>query len=557
MSGGTGAAARWSTAAAAAAIAATALAFRLLRLESVPPGLYVDEVLTARNALAWRLAPEVDWLGSRPLLQAGWVETANLYLAFASAVMRLFGDGLVGVRMISVLPSLAAVALLCGLGAEVGGRRVGLLAAFLLGASHWAARTGRTGWDQVLMVALQLAALWLLARATRRGRALPGLAAGALLGLSLHTYVAARLAVLHALLWQAWETLPRRRVEATSGGDGAGHSSRARWAFLALAIVVAALPVLLRDGTAGGVRVGQLAAWQRSGPGEPWATLAESAAAHVTMFHVRGGAYARDALPGWPMLDPVTGVLLLVGLVAVARTPGWRRRLLVSWPIVVVLGGILSVSGEGPPYPYRVGSLPAWACLVAALGGVHLWDALGRRERPAVLRGALAGALLAAVLAVNAWALFVAGPRYPGTRHVYGTTPTRIGLWLRDHRDGRPTFVLRDALRPPPVRGSYRDATANRVDFFRPVDAAAAVQLAAGLYGEHPRRSLDPLAPAGDVDVVAALPQQVAADALVVVSPAGAATLAPAAPARRRVELRHGDGTPLAVVFEPPRPHPR
>ncbi|HEV8631687.1 MAG TPA: hypothetical protein VGV61_15325, partial [Thermoanaerobaculia bacterium] len=103
---------RWTFVAAVVGVVALAVAFRCWRLASVPPGLYIDELLTARNAFAWRLDPHASWLGTRPLLQPGWVETSNLYLAFASAVLRLGGDGLLGVRLISVLPSLAAVALL-------------------------------------------------------------------------------------------------------------------------------------------------------------------------------------------------------------------------------------------------------------------------------------------------------------------------------------------------------------------------------------------------------------------------------------------------------------
>jgi hypothetical protein len=542
-------------------VAVVAVAFRVLRLDSVPPGLYVDEVLTARNAFAWRLAAGADWFGSRPLLQMGWVETSNLYLAFVSTVLRLCGDGFVAVRLVSVLPSLAAVGLLYGLGREVAGPRAGALAAFLLGASHWAARTGRTGWDQVLMVALQLAALWLLARATRRGTALPGLFAGGLLGLSLHTYVASRLVVLHALGWQTWEALrrpespeaarPGTLASATAAGPGR-RAALVRLLLAALAAGLLAVPPFLRQpldaGVGGGPRVGQLAAWSLSGPGEPWATLAESTIAHLAMFHGRGGAYARDALPGWPMLDPITGLLLLAGLVNVARMAGWRRRLLLSWPAVVVLGGVLSVSGEGPPYPYRVGGLAAWACLVAGIGGVHLWNVWAARRR----RWAIAVATLAltAVVAVNGWVLFVAGPAYPGARRVYGTTETRVGLWLRDHRAGRPALVHREALRPPPPATGFPYARANRSNFFRPLDSIAAVQLAAGVYRQRPRRALDPLAAAGDVDLVARLPARVTVPAVVVVAPAQAAALTERWPESRRTDLRHTDGTALAVVLE-------
>src|SRR5713226_775743 len=149
--------ARWSVLAALLAVTALALVFRLYRLDTVPPGLYVDEVLSAQRALAWRLAPHKAWLGSTPLTGPGWVEIANLYLAGVSAVMWLFGDGFLAARMVSVLPSVFCVPLLYALACAVAGRREALVAAVLLAVSHWAARTGRAGWDQVAMTTLQVA----------------------------------------------------------------------------------------------------------------------------------------------------------------------------------------------------------------------------------------------------------------------------------------------------------------------------------------------------------------------------------------------------------------
>jgi 4-amino-4-deoxy-L-arabinose transferase-like glycosyltransferase len=537
-------ASRWAWPLAALAVALVAIAFRCWRLAGVPPGLYIDEVLTARNALAWRLDANAfrldSWLGSRPLLMPGWVETSNLYLAFASAVLALGGDGLAGVRLVSVLPSLAAVPLVYLLAREVGDRRTGLLAAFLLAASHWAARSGRTGWDAVLMVSLQLAALACLAGALRRERVAPAIAAGALFGLALHTYVAARLALAQGLGWLGWEAVAERR-----------RRDLVRLVLVAAGALVVGLPLVVavaRGAPLVTARETQLSVFARHGAGEPWVSLGRNVAGHLAMFHVRGGAYARDALPGFPMLDPVTGALLVAGLVAAVRERGWRRRLLLSWPLAMAMGGILSTSGEGPPYPYRVLSLAPWACLVAALGGVSLWDGLSARLARGKVR-CLAAAALLAVVAVNGWVLFVAGPADPATQRVYGTAATRVGRWLAVHRAGRPVVVLAGALREPPLPVGYRYADANRTSFFRDVDTAAAVQLAAGLYRTRPERARDPLRPEGDIDLLASLPARLARPTLLVVAPGGEPAVAGRFAIEERIVLRFADGTPLAVVL--------
>jgi 4-amino-4-deoxy-L-arabinose transferase-like glycosyltransferase len=331
--------------------------FRLWHLESVPPGLYVDEVLTTRNAFAWRLAHGL-WYGSRPLAAPGWVETSNLYLAFASSVLHLFGDGLLGIRMISVLPSLGMVPLTYLLGAVLGGRRVGLLAAFLLAFSHWAGRTGRTGWDEVLLTALTLAVLFLVLLALRLGRTWPAAPAGLILGLSLYTYVASRLVALQVAVWLVWEVWRRaseRRVAVAAA------------TCLGIAALTAA-PYFWYLGTAsaGGadVRLDELAVTRAAPRGRVVRTLADNLTAHLLMFNSRGAHYVRDDLPDYPMLDPLTGTLFLAGLVVVFGPPGWRRRLLVSWAAIQLLGGVLSTSLGALPTPtgsvaWRPG--PAWS----------------------------------------------------------------------------------------------------------------------------------------------------------------------------------------------------
>lgn len=532
-------------AAAALGVALLAVAFRCWRLDTVPPGLYVDEVLTARNALAWRLDPHAGLLGSRPLLMPGWVETSNLYLAFASALLALGGDGLLGVRSISVLPSLVAVLFLFWLARELVDRRTALLAAFLFACSHWAARTGRTGWDAVLMVTLQLAALALLVHAQRRGRVTPALAAGALLGLSLYSYIAAQLAAIHALLWLSWEAMAAEDRRA---------AMRRLLVYGAATFAVGA-PLFLHLGSSPGlssVRAAQLSVFALDGPGEPWRTLGRNVLGHLSMFNARGGAYARDALPGFPMLDVVTGVLFVAGLLVLASR--WRKlhryrvRLLLSWPAIMVLGGVLSTSGEGPPYPYRVLSLAPWACLVAAIGGFALWDAM-RARLAAPLRIPVATAALLAVVGVNGWVLFVAGPADPRTQRVYGTAPTRLGRWLADQGNGRPVILLPGALRPPPLPSGYRYAAANRTNYFRPVDDLAAVHLAAGVYRRRPWRAADPLRLAVDVDLLPALPERLAAPTLLVLPPDQEPEAARRFRIVRRTELRYADGASLASVL--------
>ena len=339
------------------------------------------------------------------------------------------------------------------------------LAAFLLACSHWAARSGRTGlgrgprWSPSNSPP---SLAW--CAAIRRDRLAPAIAAGALIGLSLYTYVASWLVALHAFSWLGWEAIAARRELSPerSPSHGLAQRSLARWLVTSTVAIAIAAPLLSHR--LGAVRVSQLSVFSPRADGDPWLTIADNVVGHLLMFNLRGGAYARDALPGFPMLDPLTGALFLLGLFVVVREPvlslirrlhrrrraGERRgyALLLSWPALMVLGGVLSTSGEGPPYPYRVLALAPWACLVAAIGATTVWDAVAKRWAMP-LRRAAATLVLGGVVAINAWVLFIAAPADPGTRHVYGVAPTSLGRWLADHAQGRPVVISRTPSLPP------------------------------------------------------------------------------------------------------------
>ena len=464
--------------------------------------------MTARHAVEWRLAPNKAWFEARPLFQEGEAETSNLYLSWASAVMRVFGDGLMGARMLSVLPSLLCLPLVFVVARLMFTTPVALIAAFLLAISHWAAWTGRDGWDQVLMTALQLSTIACLLYALRAGTLLWSIVAGVVLGLCLFTYVASRLVFLQIAVWLLWEIVasPRRRRIAYQ-------------ALLTLGIaLLLAFPYFeyLATRSAGGfnVRVNELGI---AGP-QAWQTLLHNVIAHVLMFNVRGGTYARDNLPGWPMLDPVTGLLFLIGLVVAIRGSHRSGRLLITWYCVCVLGGILSVSREGPPYVYRVANLAPWACVIASVGAVAAWQRIRRTPLPSSSAIVASALVLALALAANVWILFVRSPNCPDIPPAFGTVETQVGLWLAQHPGARPCYVYYETLHSLDAhRGTLKYPETNSYNWYRPADSATCIQLCSGLYKESPKRALDPLAIRGDIDLVRRLPDHLSSPATFVV----------------------------------------
>jgi hypothetical protein len=495
--------------------------FRTAYLLDAPAGLYVDEVYTARNALIWRLSSGTSWCGALPLIEAGWVETSNLYLAYVSAVMSFFGDDAFGIRMASVLPSFATVAVAGGIAACLGNARAALWTTLFLAASHWAARTGRTGWDQGMMTFLQYGSLLAMLLSLRQAKPVVAAAyatsAGCLMGLCLYTYVASRLAAVHLLVWGMWEMLgalrrcgPRLRVITGTGW---------RWAVAAAVATLVFSPYAhyLATRSLAGSHVRTQELWLfRNGVSHGFVELANSILAHLMMFHGAGGTYARDNTPDAPMLDPITGLALLLGLAwtfKAGRTPGQETgaRLLLSLFPVVLLGGVLSSSREGPPYVYRVANVAPWACIVAGLGASTFqlrgpglpasWSAPQRR------RAVTAVAVACLTVGLNAGILWFGYAKMPDFVTAFGTLENRLGRFVEQHSRAVPVLVHWQACQTMPrFRAANRHPEINGYNWFRPEASITAIHLAAGVYRHQPELALDPLTVEAPVILIRSIP---------------------------------------------------
>jgi predicted small integral membrane protein len=108
------------------------------------------------------------------------------------------------------------------------------------------------------------------------------------------------------------------------------------------------------------------------------------------MFHLRGDENWRHGFSGAPLLDPLTGILFVIGLVASLRVrAGPSGALTVAWMFAMLLPNLLSV--EGVPHGLRSsGTIPAIA-LLAGIGMIAAEDAMARRFGRRVILAALVG----------------------------------------------------------------------------------------------------------------------------------------------------------------------
>jgi 4-amino-4-deoxy-L-arabinose transferase-like glycosyltransferase len=409
-----------------------ALLVRIVDLEHIPVNLGGDEAAWGLEALAM-----VDGGFENPFATR-WFGLPSLPFLFLGSSMKVFGTTVAGLRTLSVLTGTAAVLATFLLARELWGKRVALSAAALLAFGHYHLHFSRLAFNCITDSLFAALTLYLVVRGTRSRRAIHFALAGAVMGLGVYEYYGARLMNVIAVVYLAWQGVRYPRLRWTYW--------RLLMVALGVALVVAAPIVLYYLGqpalfSEGWSRVSILShgwfanerAYSGLGTGALlWRQFWRSISAfHYTVdptFHYRSSI---------PLLDLVSGVLLLFGLVwAVAH---WRRQggglVLVWFWAAVITGWVLT---ENPPSSHRMLVVtPALAILVGL--GLNWLVELGQRVvgRPRFLGWDEIAILVLVLIAIlNLHYYFVV---YTPTG-IYGNPTaeiaTRLGRYLQQQDDG-------------------------------------------------------------------------------------------------------------------------
>ena len=402
-------------------------ALRFAALARFPPANYRDVALTALDAM--RAA------AGHPRLHFTYDE--GMYADLMGLAFALFGVSDVVLRGLGAACGLLTCWGVARLGQALDRPRAGLLGAGLLAVSFWHVLLSRSGFRVILLPLLLVHATALLVVAMRRGGRLRFTAAGLLFGLGVHAYPAIRFAPLILPLYLLAERRDDRRRF--------GRSLPGLLVFAAAALV-AALPMLLHylhhpEHFNFPHRVVSVFSPRVDAAQIP-AELAGNLLRTALMFHVRGDANWRHNLAGAPMLDPVSGILLIAGAVILLRRgQGAARALLFGWLSAMLLPNLLSV--EGVPHGLRSCAVLPGLALICGIGLEHLERCVaGRAGRRLAAAGSVA--LLVLLGCFTAYRYFV----------VWGTDARVV-----EAHDGALRAAARVLLEAPP--GTDRILVAN------------------------------------------------------------------------------------------------
>jgi hypothetical protein len=390
-------------------IVAAAL-IRLVQLNTLPDPYSGDEStfgLAGLNALR----------GNIPnMFRSGVHGTPHMWFEYMAGVERLFGATTVGARSSSVVWGVLAIPVTYLFLREMFGRNVALIGAIFLAAYHFQVQFSRQSMPNIADTVLIPLVLWLAYRAIRDGRRIDYALMGLAMGLTLYTWVSARLLPFElAALW-GWWLVTNQRLP--------GHLVTGGVVAVAIAIV-AALPLgwwWYNNQGEFNTRFNQVSIHRAIGPNDvSWYDeqrgLGRSAfdiykgqtqdTLDAVFFDHEDTGFYRTTIP---LVDKWAFLPLLVG----AAVALWRIRqpryflLLVMLGFPLITGGILT---DPPVSSARLlGIIPAVAGLVG-VGLVFAGEVAARDRRPAAL--AIALALVAGIGAYNLWYYF---GKYPDER---------------------------------------------------------------------------------------------------------------------------------------------
>lgn len=454
-----------------------ALAVRFYRIDSLPYGLWRDEA--EHGLIALRMLEHPTY---RPIYVAeGRVNMPALgFYPFALA-LQVQGIHLWSMRTMTALGGAVTVLPLYALVYRMFGRReIALLAAAFLAVSSWHLTLSRFSFPTIFEPLLGLTGLWLLLLARSRVRSkaqkadAPGIQgiqvpfhlvpwvlcflAGVCLGTAAQMYHTGRvvpvlgaiLAVL--LLWQGKQGGEEQQGENSKQRRQRGKEMGSWFVSVALCgtgVVLMLVPLIiyaLNEPQAFNSRVNRVSlvsnALDDARP--PLAALDEALGRHLLMFHVRGDENGRHHAPGRPLLDVVTGLGFVAGLVVLLRRwSDWRSLFLLMALAISIAPSLMSENG---PHAMRSIGAVAFACMIAATGWVTVLDYLiaklsllkGGAERvcTACYRRSMIG-LVAVVLCLNCWTYFVLMPADPAVWTSFYPIHTQIGAYVRERANAQ------------------------------------------------------------------------------------------------------------------------
>ena len=430
----------WRYALPGSLILSLAIFMRLYLFSSIPFGTWFDEADIGVNAL--KIVDGTSELS----VYYGWQSRPFHFTYLVSLLFRLFNVNTLSIRTVSVAFGLLTVGAAFFLGKEVISPRFGIILAFFFAVGRWHVTFSRLGMATVATPFFVLVTFYFLFRAMRTKKPLDFGLGGVALGLGLDFHTAFRVVPLAVILFFVYLLVRFWR-------DGTFSSSpRSLWivnlAVFLLGAGLAIAPVAqyaLREPASFWDRTSMVSIFQNRDEPDLAKAVASNIFEHILMFNYQGDRNGRHNLPGEPMLDPISGVLFVLGLgLALRRLKQPAEFGFLAIFVVGLSAGIFSVEFESPQAQRSVAALPA-VYFFASLAVESIWKVLQFSGNSQIRRFLFTASLLVAgggVIYLNAHTYFVRQANDPRAWGAHNPAETLTGNALREFEPDETTVYL-------------------------------------------------------------------------------------------------------------------
>ena len=419
-----------------AGLAAAAAVVRLVMLEEIPPGMHGDEGWTGIDA---RRVLDEGWIGPYVISALGQ-PTGFFY--FAAPFVKLFGDTVFAVRIVSALTGTATVLVTYLAFRIMFDRPTGAIAAFLLAVTVWHLHFSRIAFTVISWPLLEMLTLLFLFLGLRTGRwhwyGLAGLA----LGLGVYTYNAYPVFIIALVVVVGWLALgvAIARIRGLRS-DRELLLFAGRMALLASVAILAALPLIrfaMDDKNDyfvhhRSISLFEQREWDTGSLSDRAELLWDGANDYFTTAFWRGGEDGADAAGHQALVDRVSLTLMVAGVAILLWR--WRHPSSVTVLIMVALlpaGAIITTQGD---FRRTLGIVPFLAVLTAV--PLALWWQQSGRLPPAFRNASYAGivAIVGLVAYLNLSFYFDDFPDTSIAQVTFGHEITDASIYVSDLPD--------------------------------------------------------------------------------------------------------------------------
>ena len=443
-----------------------AFVFRFYDIQNYPAGLFPDEAANGEDAL---LILDGDY---RPFYPRG-NGREGLYFFLEAFSIGWLGIGVWQLHAVSAVVGVMTVLAMYFATRVWFGRMAGILAALFLATSHWHVTLSRTGFRAILIplfVALFTASVGYTIRSVKREKKLLSFVMAALAGASFaggfYTYIAYR--VMIGVVVGIFGLLLLAAVHPKIGFP---HFKRYGWqlvvSVLAVLLVFAPLGWFFVQqpddfvGRAGQVSVFNKELQEKYGGGELlptiWYSLNETV---MSFFAGSGDINWRHNVSGFPLLNPLVGLLFLLGLAWTLRGTvmvGWKLfrgqevhlGMIYPYVLLLIVGMLAPVisTAEGIPHGLRSIGLVMPIFLLAGTAGAVVLHWCQYKAGKGVVLSIFGGVTISFLLLgalYDGSLYFLVARNDAEARYAYRSDLTEVARYINNfsQRETRPYLVL-------------------------------------------------------------------------------------------------------------------